>query len=168
MSQSIQTAAAAGLSVQEKLSDTMTVNKRSHSRMAVTRVEEFLRKPPAGFSVEVLASGHRVHSDPERSLVLIDDFDSCRGKVVFQNSLGRWGTTPKHTHTHILTRTIKFHLKLRDLFSATGKLKCTTCGSTPARGRVCCPRGSTCWPLPAKKKTARWPTKRQTRKPEVP
>ncbi|KAM9348891.1 mesenteric estrogen-dependent adipogenesis protein [Symphorus nematophorus] len=74
----------------------MTVNKlprsssSSSSRMTVTQVEEFLRNPPAGFSVEVLLSGgYRVHSDPEQSLVLIDDFDSCRGRIVFHNSLGR-------------------------------------------------------------------------------
>ncbi|XP_044078088.1 mesenteric estrogen-dependent adipogenesis protein-like [Siniperca chuatsi] len=70
----------------------MKKNKASYSRMRAmraTEVEEFLRKPPAGFSVEVLGSGYRVHSDPEKSLVLIDDFESCRGKIVFQNSLGR-------------------------------------------------------------------------------
>ena len=71
--------------------DTMTITKVSHSRMAVTDVEEFLRNPPAGFSVEVLPSGYRVHSDPEDSLVLIDGFESCRGTVVFHKSLGRWG-----------------------------------------------------------------------------
>ncbi|XP_051256705.1 mesenteric estrogen-dependent adipogenesis protein-like isoform X1 [Dicentrarchus labrax] len=57
--------------------------------VTVTPVEEFLENPPAGLSVEVLGSGYRVHSDPERSLVLIDDSDSCRGNIVFQNSLGR-------------------------------------------------------------------------------
>ncbi|XP_049896342.1 mesenteric estrogen-dependent adipogenesis protein-like [Epinephelus moara] len=68
----------------------MTINKVSNnSRMKVTEVEEFLRKPPAGFSVEALTSGYRVHSNPETSLVLIDDFDSCRGRVVFHKSLGR-------------------------------------------------------------------------------
>ncbi|XP_076606318.1 mesenteric estrogen-dependent adipogenesis protein [Chaetodon auriga] len=67
----------------------MTINALPLSGMTVSRVEEFLRKPPAGFSVEALGSGYRVHSDPEESLVLIDDFDSCRGKIVFQNSTGR-------------------------------------------------------------------------------
>ncbi|XP_068572139.1 mesenteric estrogen-dependent adipogenesis protein isoform X2 [Cebidichthys violaceus] len=67
----------------------MTTSKPSHSGMRVTEVEEFLRNPPDGFSLEVLCSGYRVHSDPENSLVLIDDFDSCRGKTVFQKSLGR-------------------------------------------------------------------------------
>ncbi|KAM7374466.1 hypothetical protein PAMP_007122 [Pampus punctatissimus] len=58
--------------------------------MRVTEVEEFLTNPPAGFSVVPLSSGYRVHSDPEKSLVLIDDFNSCRGKnIVFQKSLGR-------------------------------------------------------------------------------
>nr|XP_020476092.1 mesenteric estrogen-dependent adipogenesis protein [Monopterus albus] len=67
----------------------MTINKGSHSRMKVTEVEEFLRKPPTGFCVEALSSCYRVHSDPEESLVLVDDFDFCRRKIVFQNSLGR-------------------------------------------------------------------------------
>ncbi|KAM8900674.1 mesenteric estrogen-dependent adipogenesis protein [Spinachia spinachia] len=67
----------------------MTTDGRSHSGMRVTEVEEFLKDPPAGFSVEVLRSGYRVHSDPDSSLVLIDDFDSCRGRIVFEQSLGR-------------------------------------------------------------------------------
>uniref|UniRef100_A0A3Q3QJK6 Uncharacterized protein n=1 Tax=Monopterus albus TaxID=43700 RepID=A0A3Q3QJK6_MONAL len=62
-------------------------SKSSQSRM--TEVEEFLRKPPTGFCVEALSSCYRVHSDPEESLVLVDDFDFCRRKIVFQNSLGR-------------------------------------------------------------------------------
>ncbi|KAL6098725.1 medag [Pungitius sinensis] len=67
----------------------MTTDRLSHSGMRVTEVEEFLKNPPAGFSVEVLCSGYRVHSDPESSLVLIEDFDSCRGKIAFAQSLGR-------------------------------------------------------------------------------
>uniref|UniRef100_UPI0037E81668 mesenteric estrogen-dependent adipogenesis protein n=1 Tax=Semicossyphus pulcher TaxID=241346 RepID=UPI0037E81668 len=68
----------------------MEVNNLLESRVTVTEVEEFLKIPPAGISVEALKSGgYRVHSDPEESLVLIDDFDSCRGKVVFPKSLGR-------------------------------------------------------------------------------
>ncbi|XP_062414008.1 uncharacterized protein LOC119215185 isoform X4 [Pungitius pungitius] len=67
----------------------MTTDRLSHSGMRVTEVEEFLKNPPAGFSVEVLCSGYRVHSDPESSLVLIEDFDSCRGEIVFAQSLGR-------------------------------------------------------------------------------
>ncbi|KAM6983744.1 mesenteric estrogen-dependent adipogenesis protein [Tautogolabrus adspersus] len=67
-----------------------TTNTLVPSRVTVTKVEEFLKKPPAGFSVQALGSGgFRVHSDPEESLVLIDDFDSCRGKIVFQQSLRR-------------------------------------------------------------------------------
>lgn len=76
-------------------SRTMTISSASCSRMTVTEVGDFLRNPPPEFSVERVGSGYRVHSDPERSLVLIDDLDLCRGKVVFQNSLGRWG---KHLH----------------------------------------------------------------------
>ncbi|KAK2828304.1 hypothetical protein Q5P01_019338 [Channa striata] len=67
----------------------MRINCASHSRMTVTQVDEFLTKPPPGFSVHRLGSGYRVHSDPEKSLVLIDDFEHCEGKVVFQNSVGR-------------------------------------------------------------------------------
>ncbi|XP_070699693.1 mesenteric estrogen-dependent adipogenesis protein [Pempheris klunzingeri] len=67
----------------------MTINKLSPSRVTVTEVQEFLANPPAGFSVEALSSGYRVHCDPEDSLVLVDDFYSCRGKIAFHNSLGR-------------------------------------------------------------------------------
>ncbi|XP_019952702.1 mesenteric estrogen-dependent adipogenesis protein [Paralichthys olivaceus] len=68
----------------------MTLDKTSRSRMTVTEVEAFLREPPAGFTVEEApGSGYRVRSDPEKVLVLIDDFQSCRGKIVFQNSPGR-------------------------------------------------------------------------------
>lgn len=67
----------------------MNASKTSHSRMRVIEVEEFLKNPPDGFSVEELSSGHRVHSDPEKSLVLIDDFNSCRREIVFLNSVGR-------------------------------------------------------------------------------
>ncbi|XP_028277182.1 mesenteric estrogen-dependent adipogenesis protein [Parambassis ranga] len=67
----------------------MTINNESRSRMTVTEVEEFLRSPPAGFSVEALSCGFRVHSNDETSVVLIDDFESRKGKIVFQNSLGR-------------------------------------------------------------------------------
>uniref|UniRef100_A0A3P9KZI1 Uncharacterized protein n=1 Tax=Oryzias latipes TaxID=8090 RepID=A0A3P9KZI1_ORYLA len=61
----------------------------SPRRMTVTEVGEFLRGPPAGFSVETIGSHHRVHSDDDTNLVLIDDFQSCSGKITFQNSLGR-------------------------------------------------------------------------------
>ncbi|XP_024121885.1 mesenteric estrogen-dependent adipogenesis protein [Oryzias melastigma] len=61
----------------------------TRSRMTVTEVGEFLRDPPAGFSVETLGSDHRVHSDDDTNLVLIDDFQFCSGKITFQNSLGR-------------------------------------------------------------------------------
>ncbi|XP_026228716.1 mesenteric estrogen-dependent adipogenesis protein isoform X2 [Anabas testudineus] len=67
----------------------MTRTDASHSRVTLTEVEDFLRTPPPGFSVDSLGSGYRVRSDPETSLVLIDDLDLCRGKVVFHNSMGR-------------------------------------------------------------------------------
>lgn len=71
-------------------SDDMTVKKRSQRRVTVTPLDEFLRSPPEGFAVEVLGtSGYRVCSDPERSLVLIDDLSSCGTRVFFRNSLGR-------------------------------------------------------------------------------
>ncbi|XP_029375382.1 mesenteric estrogen-dependent adipogenesis protein [Echeneis naucrates] len=80
-------------STQGGLTDTMTPNKesqtRTRTRIRVTELESFLRDPPAGFSVQTLGSGYRVLSDPNRSLVLIDDFSSCRGRIVFHNSLGR-------------------------------------------------------------------------------
>lgn len=69
--------------------DNMTINKLPHCGMRVTEVGEFLRNPPAGFSVETLGSCYRVHNNKENNLVLIDDFESCRGKIVFQKSLGR-------------------------------------------------------------------------------
>ncbi|XP_032389928.1 mesenteric estrogen-dependent adipogenesis protein isoform X2 [Etheostoma spectabile] len=105
----------------------MTINQVSHSWMEVTEVEEFLREPPAAFCVEVLCSGHRVHSEPENSLVLIDDFDSCRGKVVFQKSLGRevkmhnlWEYTSMRKS--LLTKRIYLLMSAcEDNFSVTGK-----------------------------------------------
>ncbi|KAM4620397.1 mesenteric estrogen-dependent adipogenesis protein [Polymixia lowei] len=57
--------------------------------MIVTELEQFVRTPPPGFAVEVCSAGYCVKSDPENCLVLIDDFESCGGKVVFQSSLGR-------------------------------------------------------------------------------
>lgn len=67
----------------------MTVSKVSRRRLEVTPVEDFLRTPPAGFSVELVGSALRVRSDPDSSLVLIDDFESCGVRVLFHNSLGR-------------------------------------------------------------------------------
>ncbi|XP_039632630.1 mesenteric estrogen-dependent adipogenesis protein-like isoform X2 [Perca fluviatilis] len=105
----------------------MTINEVSHSWMEVTEVEEFLREPPAGFSVEVLCSGYRVHSEPEKSLVLVDDFDSCKGKIVFQKSLGRkvkmhnlWEYTSMRNS--LLTKRIYLLMSAcEDNFSVTGK-----------------------------------------------
>lgn len=69
---------------------TMTVSKSSRSRLEVIPLEEFLRSPPAGFSVEKIGgSDLLVSSDPESSLVLIDDIDGRSERVLFQNSLGR-------------------------------------------------------------------------------
>ncbi|XP_028451357.1 mesenteric estrogen-dependent adipogenesis protein isoform X2 [Perca flavescens] len=106
----------------------MTINKVSHSSwMEVTEVGEFLREPPAGFSVEVLCSGYRVHSEPEKSLVLVDDFDSCTGKIVFQKSLGRkvkmhnlWEYTSMRKS--LLTKRIYLLMSAcEENFSVTGK-----------------------------------------------
>ncbi|KAM9729118.1 mesenteric estrogen-dependent adipogenesis protein [Menidia menidia] len=63
--------------------------KNSSGRMTVTELGEFLRNPPKGFSVKALSSGYRVCSDDERNLVLIDNFQSCKGEIVLQKSLGR-------------------------------------------------------------------------------
>lgn len=87
---------AAWLLVQcsEGLESAMTVSKSSRRRLEVTPLEDFLRSPPAGFSVEKIgSSGLLVRSDPESSLVLIDGIDTGSERVLFQNSLGRWGDT---------------------------------------------------------------------------
>lgn len=69
---------------------TMTVSKSPPSRLEVTLLEDFLRSPPAGFSVEkVGGSALLVSSDPDSSLVLIDDIETCGERVIFQKSLGR-------------------------------------------------------------------------------
>ncbi|XP_030010942.1 mesenteric estrogen-dependent adipogenesis protein [Sphaeramia orbicularis] len=67
----------------------MTIDDLSQSQITVTDLDQFLRKPPTGFSVDRSGSGYCVHTDPDKNLVLIDDFHSCRGKVVFHNSLRR-------------------------------------------------------------------------------
>lgn len=60
------------------------------SRVTVTEVGEFLKNPPSGFSVESLGSCVRVNNDDgNKNLVLIDEFESSKGRVVFHNSLGR-------------------------------------------------------------------------------
>ncbi|XP_053703757.1 mesenteric estrogen-dependent adipogenesis protein-like [Synchiropus splendidus] len=67
----------------------MTVVKRlDRAQITITELGEFLRSPPAGFSVD---SDFGVHFDPERDLVLINDLDLVhRGqRVVFHKSLGR-------------------------------------------------------------------------------
>ncbi|XP_028322681.1 mesenteric estrogen-dependent adipogenesis protein [Gouania willdenowi] len=66
-------------------------NTSSYPLLTVTEVGEFLRNPPAGFTVETLLhTGYRVHSTAEDSLVLIDDFQTCTGDWVdFQQSMGR-------------------------------------------------------------------------------
>lgn len=80
----------------------------------------------------------------------------------------RWdGTENTHTRAIWTTCANKFHVKLRELFSATGKLKCTTYGSIQAWGRVCCPGGSICWSPPANTAASRWPARRQTVRPQV-
>lgn len=121
--------AAARTAGRERARDTMTSDGLSHSGMRVTEVEEFLKNPPAGFSVEVLCSGYRVHSDPESSLVLIEDFDSRRGRIVFEQSLGRCGRTTTglafHTHAHKTSHLICFGV----FFFKTGRLRCRIYGN---------------------------------------
>ncbi|XP_029956671.1 mesenteric estrogen-dependent adipogenesis protein [Salarias fasciatus] len=68
----------------------MPTSEASSPRVTVTELGQFLRKPPAGFSVEPLRSGYRVLCDPADCLLLLDDFRSSTGDtVVFQESLGR-------------------------------------------------------------------------------
>lgn len=67
----------------------MRISDMSQGRLTVTEVEEFLSKPPSGFSVEFFGSGYCINSDPEKNLVLIDDFNVCTGRIVFRNSLRR-------------------------------------------------------------------------------
>lgn len=134
-----------------KKSVAMTVHKMSRRSVTVTPLDEFLGKPPEGFTVEVLATGYRVHSDPERSLVLIDGLISSGRKVFFCNSLGRWGKFKTYTF-------LPEHFCIKVIFT-TGRLNCGTFGSTPPPGAVCWPRGSICWFLLM--------TKTQKRKPEV-
>ncbi|XP_013858785.1 mesenteric estrogen-dependent adipogenesis protein [Austrofundulus limnaeus] len=68
----------------------MTVGATLGSRVTVTEVGEFLKSPPDGFCVERLgSSGYRVQNDEDKNLVLIDDFQSSSGRIVFHNSLGR-------------------------------------------------------------------------------
>ncbi|XP_061902946.1 mesenteric estrogen-dependent adipogenesis protein-like [Entelurus aequoreus] len=55
------------------------------SRMTVTELDEFLRKPPSGVSVAT----KRVCVDPETSLLLVDPRDAVAASVDFQGSLGR-------------------------------------------------------------------------------
>lgn len=52
-------------------------------------VEKFLSKPPCGCKVEMRADYRFIKSDPENCVVLIDDFESSNGKVVFQHSIGK-------------------------------------------------------------------------------
>ncbi|XP_067085081.1 mesenteric estrogen-dependent adipogenesis protein-like [Osmerus mordax] len=68
----------------------MTVNELSRCKFSMIDLEDFLRNPPRGFKVETRRAGYRfVRSDPEICCVLIDDFESCKGKVMFQHSTGK-------------------------------------------------------------------------------
>lgn len=68
----------------------MTYNEVSRCKINLVEVEEFLRNPPTGFVVQARRDGcFYVKSDPEKCLVLIDDFELSEGTVVFQSSLGR-------------------------------------------------------------------------------
>ncbi|XP_061752763.1 uncharacterized protein LOC133550763 isoform X2 [Nerophis ophidion] len=57
------------------------------SRMTVTELDEFLRKPPSGVSV----TSRRVRAEPESGLLLVDPRDAVAASVDFQSSLGRCG-----------------------------------------------------------------------------
>lgn len=137
----------------------MTVNRMTRRRVTVTPLDEFLGKPPEGFTVEVLASGYRVHSDPERSLVLIDGLISSGRKVFFCNSLGRWGTFETSTF-------LPEHFCIKVIFT-TARLNCGTFGSTPPPGAACWPRRSICWFLLLNKTRERNPEVEQTHHPTL-
>ncbi|KAK7925390.1 hypothetical protein WMY93_007700 [Mugilogobius chulae] len=65
------------------------MSRDTQDKLTVTEVEEFLRRPPSGFSVQFYGSGYFIKSDAEQNLVLIDDFHIDTGKIVFTNSLKR-------------------------------------------------------------------------------
>ncbi|XP_056140985.1 mesenteric estrogen-dependent adipogenesis protein-like isoform X2 [Lampris incognitus] len=67
----------------------MAADRLCQDTMSITDVEEFLRDPPPGFSVEARGTGCCVDVDAERCVVLIDHLESRRGKVVFKTSMGR-------------------------------------------------------------------------------
>lgn len=73
----------------EQKGHTVRLSDMSHGTLTVTEVEEFLSKPPSGFSVVFYGSGYCINSDPETNLVLIDDFNVCTRRIVFRNSLRR-------------------------------------------------------------------------------
>ena len=68
----------------------MTVDIVPNGKINIVELEQFLRNPPSGFVVETHSDCTYVGSS-ENIMVLIDDCQrqSCRGKVVFHNSLGR-------------------------------------------------------------------------------
>uniref|UniRef100_A0A8C4RSM5 Mesenteric estrogen-dependent adipogenesis protein-like n=1 Tax=Erpetoichthys calabaricus TaxID=27687 RepID=A0A8C4RSM5_ERPCA len=58
--------------------------------LAAIALEDFLKEPPFGFTVEKRGSGYRfVKYDPESCCVFIDDVQTAKGKVIFQHSPGR-------------------------------------------------------------------------------
>ncbi|KAM6984645.1 mesenteric estrogen-dependent adipogenesis protein [Aplochiton taeniatus] len=68
----------------------MTIDGVSRCKINFVEVEELLRNPPPGLTVETRGSGWlNVKSDEDNSLVLIDDFECSMGNVTFQQSLGR-------------------------------------------------------------------------------
>lgn len=68
----------------------MAIDGFSRCKIHFVEVEEFLRNPPPGLAVEARGFGCLyVKSDPEKCLVLIDDFECSYGYVSFQQSHGR-------------------------------------------------------------------------------
>ncbi|XP_061607563.1 mesenteric estrogen-dependent adipogenesis protein-like [Phyllopteryx taeniolatus] len=59
------------------------------ARMTVSELDDFLRRPPSGFSVESTPLRSVVRGDPDTSLLLADPCDTSAGSVVFHGSLGR-------------------------------------------------------------------------------
>lgn len=82
----------------------MSADKKSKSLMDVIELEDFLANPPVDFTVDVRGTGYRfVEYDCDRCCVFIDEIQTTKGKVIFQNSPGRT----------IKVRTMKDYMQVR-------------------------------------------------------
>ncbi|XP_036393263.1 mesenteric estrogen-dependent adipogenesis protein-like [Megalops cyprinoides] len=105
----------------------MPVKNANKFQMDVIDVEDFLRDPPSGFTVELRVTGYRfIRSDPDSFCVFIDEFDSAKGKVIFQNSPGR----------SIKVHTLKDYMHVRErLTSKRIVLMVSACEHNTARSK---------------------------------